>query len=353
LFLFCEALASCYLDDLDRTQELFDIARADVEFFQGYANKQHSKFKFRKGEEPPFQLIIAKDGRGERIGIFYFASSEIFTLKDQVSGFVTQDHRMTNVMERLFDYSSKAAMEFVADPRTDLQRDRDNELIVWWDDHKEPYEVPAGDIVSGLRLIVHQNIFPPDISLGGKPLLEAVSEAMKIIWKEVDGDKRLGVDIGTGSGIIALKLATNCSRVWATDIGVPEIENAKENFRRFNNIPKDKCEFDARQGNLFDPLPDFPPKWVPLIVFNQPFYPSAHQLIGTGGPNAGLEIIRQFLQAAKSRITKRGGVVMPYSEVAKEHNPLTIAVELGYKAQVIGTFKDTKYGNLYVYLFTI
>jgi len=352
LFRFCSALASSYLKNPDKAQDLFQIAREDVEFFQQFTQGKHPAFSLRLGDEPPFQIILGNDGGGQRSGIFYFASTETLNRQLPVSGFVTQDNRMTMLMDHLFDFSSGASTESVVDTRTSIQRERDAELIGFWASHQGLYEVPARSIAPGLLLVVHPNIFPPDISLGGDTLLTGVEEAATQVWAGISSEHRLGVDIGTGSGIVGLVLGKFCARVLATDLGDRELENARENFRRFNSVAPNQCMFETFRGSLLDPLPPVPANVVPLIVFNQPFYPSPHRLFGTGGKDAGLTIIRPFLQSAMPLVERHGGVVMPYSEIAGEHNPLTVAVELGYKTQLVCQSQHSRFGALYIYLFT-
>ena len=146
--------------------------------------------------------------------------------------------------------------------------------------------------------------------------------------------------------------AKHCRKLWATDLEERELENAKINFERFNALSGNKCAFETFRGNLLEPLPVIPAKAIPLIIFNHPFYPSPHKLYGTGGMHAGLAVIRPFLEAAVSIVAKRGAVIMPFSEVSGGHNPLTIAIELGYSAKAIRQSRHNKYGELYIYLFT-
>jgi predicted RNA methylase len=353
LFRFCAALAEYYLKDTTRLQALFRTASKDVEDFQQLARVRDKSFSLRLGQEPPFQLIVVQDGGGKRTAVFYFASTG--TLKDNlpVTGIVTQDDRMTTVMEHLFEYSRKAAEADIVDPRTEPQRQRDDELLEFLTAKTRPYEVTLDSIAPGFSLVVHEGVFPVDLSLGGETLVDGVDKAVEETWKRtnVPLERRIGVDVGTGTGVLALALAKECSRVIGIDVDDKAVRNARENVERFKKATGSACRFEIARGSLLESI-KIPPDAVPLIVFNQPFYPSPHTVVGTGGEKAGLAIIRPFLEAAQPIVSGRGAVVMPYSEVAAEHNPLTVAVELGYVARLLCHSEHPKFGHLYVYLFT-
>jgi precorrin-6B methylase 2 len=265
---------------------------------------------------------------------------------------------MTMLMDNLFEYWSKKADKPHLDMRTLEQRKRDFAMIKFWHNNQHDIERPSDDILPGLRIVVHKGVFPPTISVAGDPLLKALGLAANKLWKDkkVDQFKRVGVDIGTGCGILALMLAKYCQKVWATDLGEAEIENARENFERFKKLSTEKtCDFDAKQDNLFGQFSgSFQEGMVPLIVFNHPFYPSMHTVFGTGGEKGGREIIHEFLVAALGvlKTTKGGAIVMPYSEIAGDlHDPRSVATIFGYEAEILAEPKE-QYGKSTIYMFT-
>ncbi|MBI3336471.1 peptide chain release factor N(5)-glutamine methyltransferase [Candidatus Peregrinibacteria bacterium] len=75
------------------------------------------------------------------------------------------------------------------------------------------------------------------------------------------------VDIGTGSGCIAITLTCERSdaRIIATDINADALEVAKENAKRHNVL--DRVEF--RKGNLLEPVMDLNEPFI--IVSNPPY----------------------------------------------------------------------------------
>ena len=91
-----------------------------------------------------------------------------------------------------------------------------------------------------------------------------VEEALDIIRSGSSPDINI-LDIGTGSGAIALALAKEIpiARITATDISTAALEMAKKNAR---NLGLDSL-IDFRQGNLFTPVDNL----FDIIVSNPPY----------------------------------------------------------------------------------
>jgi release factor glutamine methyltransferase len=126
------------------------------------------------------------------------------------------------------------------------------------------------------------------------------------------------VDIGTGSGAIAITLALEMkTRVFATDISPAALRIARENARRLE-APVDFIAADlaaALPSNLFD-----------LVVSNPPYVPSTDSLprevrehepeIALYGGADGLDVYRRLIPDA-ARVLKPGG---------------RLVMELGYRS---------------------
>src|SRR3712207_5266611 len=84
------------------------------------------------------------------------------------------------------------------------------------------------------------------------------------------GDLRArAADVGTGSGAIALAIASACPRaeVWATDTSFPALALARANVRRHGL----ESRVFVRHGDLLDPVPGY----LDLVVANLPYIPAS------------------------------------------------------------------------------
>ena len=134
------------------------------------------------------------------------------------------------------------------------------------------------------------------------------------------------LEIGTGSGIIAIMIAKyyNCN-VYATEVLKEYIEVAKKNV--INNNLEDKIKIIDSKGKIIKGIPELNNKKFDLIISYPPFYsinsvPSKRsfggayakdvELIGGGihGENFSLKIIREGIE----HITDGGiiGLMMPH-----------------------------------------
>ena len=121
------------------------------------------------------------------------------------------------------------------------------------------------------------------------------------------------VDVGTGSGVIAVYLALRFphAKVYATDISKEALEVAKVNARRFE--VENRINF--LQGNLLEPLPEP----VKILISNPPYTILAQvepnvaryepNVALDGGPK-GLAIYRELLRQAQTRLGKPGLIAL-------------------------------------------
>ena len=138
------------------------------------------------------------------------------------------------------------------------------------------------------------------------------------------------VDIGTGSGAIAISLAKHLptARVVATDISSEALEVAKRNAERHGVA--DRVEF--RHGDLFEPLtgvhahyllsnPPYIPddEWESVASNVKDFEPTS----ALRGGGDGLEVIRPLIAGAKQYMEKPGQLVV---EAAAVHRDALIAM---------------------------
>jgi release factor glutamine methyltransferase len=123
------------------------------------------------------------------------------------------------------------------------------------------------------------------------------------------------VDVGTGSGAIAVAIAKNGPGAWiaATDISADALAVARENAARHG------VTLTFAEGDLARPLVALAP--FDLIVANLPYIPTATiatlapevqaepALALDGGPD-GLALVRQLVAAAPALLNPRGALVL-------------------------------------------
>ncbi len=121
------------------------------------------------------------------------------------------------------------------------------------------------------------------------------------------------VDVGTGSGVIAIYLALRFpqARVFATDISPEALEVAQLNARRYEVL--DRISF--LQGNLLEPV-----RQAPRLVISNPPYTVLSQVepnvaryepnIALDGGQKGLSIYRELLSQIKTRILQPGIIAL-------------------------------------------
>lgn len=107
----------------------------------------------------------------------------------------------------------------------------------------------------GIEIYLCENVYEPseDTELLAKTILEHCNVKNKTV-----------LEIGTGTGAIAILLAKNGAKVTATDITTEAIKCAQKNAK-INNV---KIEF--LKGNLFDPVKN---RKFDIIIFNPPYLP--------------------------------------------------------------------------------
>lgn len=107
----------------------------------------------------------------------------------------------------------------------------------------------------------------PDVLIP-RPETEGLVERALILLKGIPLGERGVLDLGTGSGCIAISLAKSIScRVWGIDISAPALEIARENARILD--AQDSLQW--RQGDWFEALQPGDPKQFQIILSNPPY----------------------------------------------------------------------------------
>jgi release factor glutamine methyltransferase len=165
-----------------------------------------------------------------------------------------------------------------------------------------------------LELIVDRRVLIP------RPETEMVVEVALAELGALGVSRPLAVDLGTGSGAIALSLALEAptARVWATDRSDEALSVARANLAGMGGRVAPRVRLTA--GDWFDALPDDLRGQVDLIVSNPPYIGAAEDLPAevaewepagalVAGPT-GLEAVAGILSRAPEWLRRPGAVVI-------------------------------------------
>jgi release factor glutamine methyltransferase len=141
------------------------------------------------------------------------------------------------------------------------------------------------------------------------------------------------LEIGTGTGIIAIKASMNSRMVVATDINPYAIECATENI-----IVNKSFNIEIRKGNLFEPVKG---EKFDLILFNTPYLPTDDKEKINDELNAawdggvdGRMLIDRFIEGLPHYFNQGGIVQMVQSSLSDVNMTLKKLENLGFKVSV-------------------
>ena len=149
---------------------------------------------------------------------------------------------------------------------------------------------------------------------------------------EIENGKSV-LEIGTGSGIVAMYASKLTDKVTATDINFDAVALAESNFKA-NNIDNIELLF----GNLFEPVKD---RKFDVILFNTPYLPTEEGEViednlnyaFDGGLN-GRKVIDLFLNEVKNHLNEGGIVQLIQSSLSDNDETLNRLDELGFISEI-------------------
>ncbi len=166
------------------------------------------------------------------------------------------------------------------------------------------------------------------------------------------GMSRRVVDVGTGSGAIALSLADELpldgTEIWATDISPQALDVARANLA---GLGRAAANVTMVEGSLFDGLPRSLRGTIDLVVSNPPYVARGdaelEQIVGDWEPSLalfggddGLDIIRALLAEAAEWLRPGGSLVVEFgSPQGSSVRELALAagyVDVGIKRDYAG-----------------
>ncbi|MBR2556808.1 MAG: methyltransferase [Methanobrevibacter sp.] len=158
------------------------------------------------------------------------------------------------------------------------------------------------------------------------------------------------LEIGTGSGIVAMYASRLTDRITVTDINFDACELARKNFEA-NGIENIEILF----GNLFEVVKN---RKFDVILFNTPYLPTEDDEViddtinyaFDGGLN-GRKVIDMFLNEVGNHLNDGGIVQMIQSSLSGNEETLTKLDELGFIAEIAANehffFEDITLINAY------
>lgn len=159
----------------------------------------------------------------------------------------------------------------------------------------------------GLEFEVDPSVLIP------RPETELLVETA-LTWLQANPSSRKGIDIGTGSGCIAISLVNNCPdlKMLATDVSGTALNVAQKNAKKHNTA--DRIKF-VHCNLLSDDLQP-----VDLVCANLPYIPSKKLVevnslqwepsLALDGGESGLDLINELLQKAPAFVNKPGLVLL-------------------------------------------
>lgn len=154
---------------------------------------------------------------------------------------------------------------------------------------------------------------------------------------DINSDDRV-LEIGTGSGIVAMYASKLAKEVVATDINFNAIELAEKNF-----LANDINNIQLLFGDLFEPIKAEPEdkQKFDVILFNTPYLPTDECEIleynlnyAFDGGLDGRKIIDPFLEQVKDYLNEGGRVQIIQSSLSNIEQTLLKLEELGFLPEI-------------------
>lgn len=141
------------------------------------------------------------------------------------------------------------------------------------------------------------------------------------------------LEIGTGTGLIAIIVSRQCRTVTATDVNPQAIDCAVKNI-----ITNKAYNVKLKQGDLFEPVQN---EKFDLILFNTPYLPTSEEEMvddeldaAWDGGEDGRKVIDQFLEGLKDHLKPSGRVQLVQSSLSNVEHTLKKLDEMGFDASV-------------------
>ena len=166
-----------------------------------------------------------------------------------------------------------------------------------------------------LELKVGPGVFVPRFET------EVVTQLAVDALKAIPAAEPIAVDLATGSGAIALSLATEVpnAKVYAVELSEDALQYTRENFARY------APSAELRQGDLADAFPDLNGQ-VDVLISNPPYipdemipiYPEVYlhdPSLALYGGSDGLDLIRKVDATARRLLRPGGSLIIEHADM--------------------------------------
>ena len=183
--------------------------------------------------------------------------------------------------------------------------------------HKKTYSVD----VDGIEIDIFPNVFSPAYFTDSKWFAENVREMV---------GKHSLLEIGTGTGIIALFSALNGASVSATDINPSAAKNAKHNFKKHGIEANVYCE------DMYNAIP--PKEKFDFIFWNHPFNKGDNpneKILLKSGFDYKYNSLDKYIAEAHLHLNPTGRILLGTGNFALLSEIKKIATKYGYKMKLL------------------
>jgi release factor glutamine methyltransferase len=193
--------------------------------------------------------------------------------------------------------------------------------------HLEPYSVD----LKNLKFLMQPNVFCATYADGSTVLADVVEQ-------EVQAED-IVLDMGTGSGAMAIIAAENSNKVVAVDISPIAVDCARNNA----NINGVANRVEVRQGNLFDAVEA--EERFSLIVFNPPFMDgSPTDWLEVAMYDPGYQTLKKFFKEFQKFLKPDGRLLIVFSEAGDIQLLEQLIRDSEMKSEIVKSDLPREYG---------
>jgi len=192
--------------------------------------------------------------------------------------------------------------------------------------------------LNGFELVIQPTVMHPGIFKSGMIFARYLS-ALDLRGKHV-------LELGTGSGILALTAAAQGARVTASDINPLAVQCASDNVRR-NGYDS---TINTREGSLFAPIQR---EAYDMIIFNPPYFDDSHKVSSDPALYGGkhLSLIEEFAREAIHFLKSDGCLLLILSSDSDINHILRMFSESKFSPLLVHQ-ERTLFEDFAVYKFT-